>query len=88
MEKMTGMCLSRLRIKKGETNLIPVFNSGYIRNRDSSEVNNNGHDLENMKFQLDTWEFFTTVVGQAWKSGRFSVPEDYQNLKLLSHRII
>lgn len=26
MEKMTRMCLSRLRIKKGETNLIPVLN--------------------------------------------------------------
>lgn len=61
---------------------MPVLNSGYIRNRDSSEVNNNGHDLENMKFQLDTWEFFTTVVGQAWKEWGILCPWGLPKLKI------
>lgn len=55
MEKMMGMCLSRLRIKKGRDKSYSCpQQTGYIRNRDSSEVNNNGHDLEDMKFQPDT----------------------------------
>lgn len=78
------------KIKRGEANLIPVLNRGvileiepvlkYIAKKKKLKKIYNGHDLEDGKFELDTWEKILHYCG--WSGTEIAYLETVDSLSL------